>query len=89
MYTPAIKWLGHIVLPRSVIPTFRPSVIIHFPIVISTTDAHTQLKFDTLMCLMNIQFEFEFSSGPMIFDRVMSLKLRKKMKNSQFQLSNF
>lgn len=48
------------------VPSFRPSVIIHFPIIISTTVATIQLKFDTWMCLMNIQVEFEFGFGPMI-----------------------
>ena len=37
-YAPAIKWLGHIVLPLSVIPSFRHSVLpsfrIQFPLII-------------------------------------------------------
>lgn len=41
-YAPAVKWLGHILLPHSVITSFCHSVI-HIPIVISTTIAYIQL----------------------------------------------
>lgn len=61
---PAIKLLGHIMLHQSIILFFFQSmIIIHFLIIISTTVAHTQLKFDTWMCVMNIQTEFKFGSG--------------------------
>ena len=36
---------------------------------------------------MNIQDEFEFGPSPMIFDEIISLEIRKKMRNAQFPLS--
>lgn len=72
--------IGYIVLPcsvTSVLPSCH-SVIISFPIIISTKIAHIQLKFDTWMCIMNIQVEIEFGSVPLIVDRVMPYELRNK-----------
>lgn len=40
-----------------------------------STVAHIQLKYKICMCHMNIQVEFEFGSGPMIFGRVMPFEL--------------
>lgn len=60
---------------HSVVPSFCHSVIIHFPIIISTTVAHIQLKFEIRMYLMHILVRFEFSSGSLIFDKVMPLEL--------------
>lgn len=68
---------------QSALLSFCHSVIIHFPIIISTSVAHIQLKFDTWMWLMNIEFEF----GLMIFDRVMPLELRKNGKFTFLSLS--
>lgn len=47
----------------------------YFSIIISTTFVHIQLKFDIWMCYKNIQGEFEFGFGPIIFDRVVPLEL--------------
>lgn len=41
------------------------------------------------MYLINKQVEFEFGSGPMIFDRVVPLELRKNEKFSVFALLLF
>lgn len=51
VHAPAMIWLGHIMLPRH-------SVIINFPIIISTIVAHIQLKFDIWMYHRNVQVLF-------------------------------
>lgn len=62
----------------SVTLSFHHSIIIHFLMMISTTIAHIQLKFDTLICLINTQVEFEYSFGSMIFDfELCHLNLKK------------
>lgn len=48
---------------------------IQFPIIISITVAHIQLKFIEFMYLMNIKVKFEIGFGPIIFDRGLSLEL--------------
>lgn len=60
------------------------SVIIHFPIIISTPAAHIQLKFDLWMFLMNIQLAFEFRSVLIILIELCLLNF-KKMKNLSFR----
>lgn len=75
--------MGHIVLPN--VPSFCPSVN---PSLFTFWSLSQQLlhTFNSLMIcgcaciyLMNIQAEFEFGSGPMVFDRVnMPLELWKK-----------
>lgn len=77
-YVPTIKWLRHIVLTHSVIHSFCHSIIIYFPIIMSTTIIHMKFKYNILMYLINIQAEFEFSFGLMIFDKVMHLELKRK-----------
>lgn len=78
MICPAFKWLGHKVLPRYFIPSFHHSVIIYFPIKISTVVAHTQIRyidisyeyiggvrirwFLTKLCLLNFEKKSEILS---------------------------
>jgi hypothetical protein len=69
-YAPAIKWLGHIVLPYSVLPSFLHH---QFLFIILVTAAHIQCKFKIWICHEKIQVKFEFGHRPMIFDRVMPL----------------
>lgn len=61
---------------------FSHSIIIHFPIIISTTFADIQLKFNTWMCLINIQAKIEFGSGLIIYDRDLPLEYWKIDKRS-------
>ena len=66
---PAIKWPGHIVLPLSVIPSFRPSVI---PDSVSAHYLSHTLRFSNEIWYIvffyeNTQVEFEFGSGWIIF----------------------
>lgn len=56
---------------------FSHSILIHFPIIISTTVADIQLKFDTWMCLINIQVKIKFGSGLKIYERDLPLELWK------------
>lgn len=57
----------------------------HFPNIILTTLLHIQRRFDIWMCHRNIQVEFDFGFGQIIFD-FLPLELKK---NSQFPLSDF
>ena len=57
--------------------TWKNSINFQFPLIISITNWHFELKFGIKMCHENMQVEFEFGSGQIIFSRVMPLGLRK------------
>ena len=72
-YSPAIKWLGHIVLPLSVIPSFRHSVI---PDSVSANYLSNTWRFSNEIWYIGFSREYaelKFGSGRIIFGRVMLL----------------
>lgn len=90
-YAPDIKWLGHKVVPRSVIPTFRPVIPSSF-----TFQSLSQQQFHTFnsdlmhRCVLLIYtgwVRIWFRSND--FYGVMLNAFGEKVKNSQFPLSYF
>lgn len=85
----APPWLGHIVLPRSVISSFCTchSIINSFSDhYLNNSCTHSTQTYNIdLPLVINIHSEFQYCSGAMIFDRVVPLTLCKKnMKKSLF-----
>ena len=69
-FVPATKWLGHIVLPMSVIPEIKQLRPLFF-----TMLRDIDLIFGIWVYNDKLQIKFTFRSGPMIFSQVMALGL--------------
>ena len=70
--------------------TLKKSNNVQFPLIISNTNWHFELKFGIWMCHENKQVKFKFGSGRIIFGRVMPLELGnfKKFTVSAHYLSH-
>ena len=76
---------GRIIFSRVMPLGFRENYInFQFPLIISITNWHFELKFGIKMCQENMQVEFKFGSGRIIFGRVMPLGHRKIPLNFSF-----
>ena len=71
-------WSGRIIFGK-VMPLglIKNSISFQFPLIISITNRHLELKFIIKICHENTHVEFEFGSGRIIFCRVMPLGLIK------------